>query len=80
LAEYKEDERVQCASPIFMLIAYYLGFTNRKRKKHRRKDDANIKKQTDIDRHGLKLSSNTSQLTNTNPPHFSLVTTFKIAV
>jgi hypothetical protein len=40
LADYKEDERVRCASPIFMLI----------------------KKQTDIDRHGLKPSSNTSSL------------------
>ncbi len=30
LADYKEDDRVLCASPIFMLIAYYLGFTNRK--------------------------------------------------
>jgi hypothetical protein len=32
LADYKQDFRVQCASPIFMLISYYLGFTNRKRK------------------------------------------------
>jgi hypothetical protein len=30
LADYKEDDRVRCASPIFMLIAYYLGFKNRK--------------------------------------------------
>ena len=32
LADYKVDERVWSASPIFMLIAYYLSFTNRKRK------------------------------------------------
>jgi hypothetical protein len=32
LADYKQDDHVRCASPIFMLIAYYLGFTNRKRK------------------------------------------------
>jgi hypothetical protein len=31
-ADYKEDVRVGSASPTFMLIAYYLGFTNRKRK------------------------------------------------
>jgi hypothetical protein len=40
----------------------------------RRKDDGNIKKYTDIDRHGPKTSSITSQLPD--PPHFSLVTTF----
>ncbi len=32
LADYKEDDRIWSASPIFMLIASYLGFTNRKRK------------------------------------------------
>jgi hypothetical protein len=30
--EYKQDDRVRCDSPIFMLITYFLGFTNRKRK------------------------------------------------
>jgi hypothetical protein len=42
---------------------------------HRRKDDVNIKKQTDINHHGLKPSLKTSQLTD--PPQFSLVTIFK---
>jgi hypothetical protein len=32
LAEYKEDDCVRCASPIFIPIAYYLSFGNRKRK------------------------------------------------
>jgi hypothetical protein len=32
LTDYKQDDRVWCASPIFMQIAYNLGFTNRKRK------------------------------------------------
>ncbi len=32
LADYKEDERVRWTWPIFMIIAYYLFFTNRKRK------------------------------------------------
>ncbi len=27
LADYKQYDGVRCASPIFMLIAYYLGFT-----------------------------------------------------
>jgi hypothetical protein len=43
LADYKEDDRVLYASPIFMLIAYYLGFTNRNGNL-RRNDDGNIKK------------------------------------
>jgi hypothetical protein len=55
----------------------FFGLYKQETEKHRRKDDANIKKQTDIDRHGLKPSSNTSQLID--PPHFSVVTTFKIA-
>ena len=47
LADYKEDERVRSASPIFMLIAYYLGFTNRKRKYFEEKTTATLKsKQT----------------------------------
>jgi hypothetical protein len=54
LADYKEDERayqedehVRYASPIFMLIAYYLGFTNRKRKYFEEKTTATLKsKQT----------------------------------
>ncbi len=32
LAEYKEDDCVRCASPIFIPIAYQLSFSNRKRK------------------------------------------------
>ena len=49
LADYKEDDCVLCASPIFMLIAYYLGFTNRKRKYHEEKTTATLKsKQTSI--------------------------------
>jgi hypothetical protein len=40
-----------------------------------RKDDNKIKNQTDIDRHGPKPSSNSSQ--PPNPPPFSLHTTFK---
>ncbi len=49
LADYKEDERVQSASPIFMLIANYLGFTNRKRKYFEEKTTATLKsKQTSI--------------------------------
>jgi hypothetical protein len=49
LADYKEEDRVRCASPIFMLIAYYLGFTNRKRKYLEEKTTATLKsKQTSI--------------------------------
>ncbi len=40
-----------------------------------RKEDKKVKKQTDIDRHGPKPSSNSSQ--PPNPPPFSLPTTFK---
>jgi hypothetical protein len=64
LADNKQDDRVRCASPIFMLIAYYLGFTNRKYVEE--KMTATLKK--DIDRHGLKASSNSSQ--PPNPPQF----------
>jgi hypothetical protein len=46
-----------------MPIAYKLGFTKRKRKSSG-KDDANIKKQTYIDRRGLKPSSNSSHPPN----------------
>ncbi len=49
LADYKQDDRVRCASPIFMLIAYNLGFTNRKRKYVEEKRMATLKsKQTSI--------------------------------
>jgi hypothetical protein len=49
LADYKEDDCVLCASPIFMLIAYYLGFTKRKRKYVEEKRTATLKsKQTSI--------------------------------
>jgi hypothetical protein len=68
----KQDDRVRCASPIFMLIAYYLGFTNRKRKYVEEKMTATLK--TDIDRHRPKASSNSSQ--PPDPPHFSFSTTF----
>jgi hypothetical protein len=44
----------------------------------RTKDEGNIKKLTDNDRHGPKPSSNTCQLPN--PPHFSLVTTFNTLI
>jgi hypothetical protein len=40
--------------------------------------DNKIKKQTDIDRHGPKSSSNSSQ--PPDPPDFSLLTTFKYAI
>jgi hypothetical protein len=43
LADYKEDDCVLCASPIFMLIAYYLGFTKRKRKYFEEKMMATLK-------------------------------------
>jgi hypothetical protein len=47
LADYKEGEF--CASPIFMLIAYYLDFTNRNRKCFEEKTMATLKsKQTSI--------------------------------
>jgi hypothetical protein len=49
LADYKEDECVRSASPIFMQIAYYFGFTNRKRKYFEEKMTATLKnKQTSI--------------------------------
>jgi hypothetical protein len=49
LAEYKEDDRVWCASPIFKPIAYKLSFTNRKRKYFEEKTTATLKiKQTSI--------------------------------
>jgi hypothetical protein len=47
LADYKQDDRVWCASPIFLLIAYCLGFTNRKRKYVEEKTTVTLKsKQT----------------------------------
>ncbi len=47
LADYEQDDCVRCASPIFMLIAYYLGFKNRKRKCIEEKTTATLKyKQT----------------------------------
>ncbi len=72
--QYSHWLTVRCASPIFIPITYYLGFTNRKRKYYEEKTTATLKKETDIDRHGPKPSSNTCQLPN--PLHFSLVTTF----
>jgi|688.fasta_scaffold284894_1 hypothetical protein len=49
LADYKEDYHVRCTSSIFMLIAYYLGFTNRKRKYFKEKMTATLKnKRTSI--------------------------------
>jgi hypothetical protein len=57
LADCKEEDRVLCASPIFMLIAYYLGFTDRKWKYFEEKMMATLKsKQTLIatDRNHLR--------------------------
>jgi hypothetical protein len=49
LAEYKEDDRVRCASPIFKPSAYKLSFTNRKRKYFEEQTMATLKiKQTSI--------------------------------
>jgi hypothetical protein len=49
LADYKEDDRVRCASPIFMPIAYKLSFTNMKRKYFEEQTTATLKiKQTSI--------------------------------
>jgi hypothetical protein len=60
-ADHKQDGRVQCASPIFMLIAYNLGFTNRKRKNVEEKTTATLKsKQTStatVRRHLLTVVS-----------------------
>jgi hypothetical protein len=43
LADYKEDECVRSATLIFMLIAYYLDFTLRKRKYFEEKTTATSK-------------------------------------
>ncbi len=49
LANYKEDDRVRCASPIFKPIAYKLGSTKGKRKYDVEKITTNFKcKQTSI--------------------------------
>jgi hypothetical protein len=49
LADCKEDELVRSATLILMLIAYYLDFTNRKRKYFEEKTTATLKsKQTSI--------------------------------
>ena len=49
LAEYKEDDCVRCASPIFKPIANLLSFTNRKRKYVGEKTTGSLKsKQTSI--------------------------------
>jgi hypothetical protein len=49
LSDYKQDDCAPCASPIFMLITYYLGFTNKKRKYVEEKATATlISKQTSI--------------------------------
>jgi hypothetical protein len=49
LADYKEDDRVQCTSPIFKPIAYKLSFTNRKRKYFEEQATATLQiKQTSI--------------------------------
>ncbi len=63
-----QGDPVQCASPIFMLIASPLGFTNRKQKYVEAKTTAKLKsKQTSI----------TTVQKHTRTPHFSLPTTFK---
>jgi hypothetical protein len=47
--QYSHRLTVRCASPIFIPIAYYLGFTNRKRKYFEEKTKATLKsKQTSI--------------------------------
>jgi len=47
--QYSHRLTVRCASPIFIPIAYYLGFTNRKRKYFEEKTTATLKsKQTSI--------------------------------
>ncbi len=47
--QYSHRLTVRCASPIFIPIAYYLGFTNRKRKYFKEKTTATLKsKQTSI--------------------------------
>ena len=47
--QYSHRLTVRCASPIFIPIAYYLGFTNRKRKYFEEKTKATLKsKQTPI--------------------------------
>jgi hypothetical protein len=64
LADYKEDDRVWSISPIFMLIAYYLGFTNRKRNYFEEKTAATLKsKQTLIATVGYHLLPVASLLT-----------------
>jgi hypothetical protein len=75
LADYKQDDHVRCASPIFKLIAYYLGFTNRKRNCIEEKATATLK---------FKKSSIATVQNNLltvyqipDPPYFSLPTTFK---
>jgi hypothetical protein len=71
LANYKQDDRVRCASPIFMLITYYLGFANRNGNMLKKRQRQHQK----VNRHRSPQSSNSSQ--PPDPPHFSLPTTFK---
>jgi hypothetical protein len=72
MADYKEEDRIRCVLPIFMLIADYLAFTNRKRKYFEEKTTITLKsKQTSIATIRNHL---------TDPPHFSLVTTLKFSI
>ncbi len=74
LAEYKDDDRVRCASPIFKPIAYKLSFSNRKRKYFEEQTTATLKiKQTSIATVRNHILSVACFLT---PPLFSLPTTF----
>ncbi len=61
LADQKKDDRVWCASPISMLITYYLCFTNGKRKQVEEKATATlISKQTSfttVRKHLLTVTS-----------------------
>jgi hypothetical protein len=71
LAEYmyKEEDCVRCASPIFMPIAYYLGFTNRKRKYVKEKMMTTLKsKQTSIAT--VRSGTTFEHLTAYRPPSF----------
>ncbi len=77
LVDYKEDDCVRCTSPIFIPIAYQLSFTNRKWKYCMLPKRRWLHKK--INRHRLPRSGTTFEhLPDSQPPHFSLVTTFKL--
>ncbi len=76
LANCKVDDRVLCASPIFILNRLLIELYKQETEIRWRKDDGYIKKQTDIDRHSSVSPSTRSQ--PLDPPNFSLPTTFKL--